>query len=96
MPFASIIYSEESKGIELDYIINNFNECLNTLNAELAQEAKKPIDNIALSIEGIFGAIQEAFKQTQNFILYLFNLILEFFKLVMEKLEIILINLNNK
>lgn len=93
MPFASIINSEESKGSELDYIINNFNECLNTLNAELAQEAKKPIDNIALSIEGIFGAIQEAFKQTQNFILYLFNLIFEFFKMVMEKLEIILINL---
>jgi hypothetical protein len=38
MPFASVINSEESKGKELDYIINNFNECLNTLNAELAQQ----------------------------------------------------------
>ena len=92
MPFASVINSEESKGNELDYIINNFNECLNILNTELAQEAQKPIDNISVSIEGIYGAIHEAFIKTQSFIAYLFNLILEFFKMVMTKLEIILIN----
>ena len=92
MPFASVINSEESKGNELDYIINNFNECLNILNTELAQEAQKPIDNISVSIEGIYGAIHEEFIKTQSFIAYLFNLILEFFKMVMTKLEIILIN----
>ena len=92
MPFASVINSEESQGNELDYIINNFNECLNILNTELAQEAQKPIDNISVSIEGIYGAIHEEFIKTQSFIAYLFNLILEFFKMVMTKLEIILIN----
>ena len=75
MPFASVINSEDSKGIELDYIINNFNECLNTLNAELAQQAKKPIDNIALSIEGIFASIHTIFIEVQNFIVYLYNFV---------------------
>ena len=92
MPFASVINSEDSKGTELDYIINNFNECLNTLNAELAQQAKKPIDNIALSVEGIFGSIHTTFIEVQNFIVYLYNLILEFFSLIMSKLQIILEN----
>ena len=86
MPFASVINSEESKGSELDYIINNFNECLNTLNAELAQEAKKPIDNISSSVEGIFGGIHEAFIEVQNFVIYLYNLLLEFFTFIMIKL----------
>ena len=93
MPFASIINSEESKDNELDYIINNFNECLNILNAELAQEAKKPIDNIASSIEGMYGALQATFLKIQNFIIYLFNLLIQFFKWIMNKLEIILANL---
>ena len=92
MPFASVINNEESKGKELDYIINNFNECLNTLNAELAEEAKKPIDNIALSIEGIFGSIHTAFIELQNFIVYMYNLILEIFRLIMNKLQIVLEN----
>lgn len=93
MPFASVINSSDSKGKEMDYIINNFNECLNTLNAEIAQEAKKPIDNIKNSLEGIFGALQNAFTELQNFISYLFNLIVEFFKLLMNKLKIVLANI---
>ena len=92
MPFASLINSEESKNNELDYTINNFNECLNTLNAELAQEAKKPIDNISISIEGIFGGVHAAFIEVQDFVVYLYNLLLEFFTLIMSKLEVILIN----
>ena len=93
MPFASVINSEESKGKELDYIINNFNECLNTLNAELAQQAKKPIESATLSIEGIFGSIHRAFIDLQDFIVYMYNLILQIFKLIMNKLEIILENI---
>jgi hypothetical protein len=93
MPFASVINSEESKGKELDYIINNFNECLNTLNAELAQQAKKPIESAALSIEGIFGSIHTAFIELQNFIVYMYNLILQIFTLIMNKLQIILENI---
>lgn len=92
MPFASIINSEESKGNELNYIINNFNECLNTLNAELAEEAKIPISNLTNSVEGIFGSIYQAFIQIQDFIAYLFNLLTEFFNMIMSKLNSILIN----
>jgi hypothetical protein len=93
MPFASLINSEESKNNELDYTINNFNECLNTLNAELAQEAKKPIDSVTNSIEGIFGSIHTTFIEVLEFVAYLYNLLIEFFKWIMNKLEIILENL---
>jgi hypothetical protein len=93
MPFASLINSEESKGNEMDFIINNFNECLNILNAELANETKKPIDNMKQSVEGIFGSVYNGFIELQKFIAYLFNLILELFKLIMDKLSVILINI---
>jgi len=93
MPFASLINSEESKNNELDYTINNFNECLNTLNAELAKEAKKPIDSVTNSIEGIFGSIHTTFIEVLEYAAYLYNLIIEFFKWIMNKLEIILENL---
>jgi len=93
MPFAAVINSEESKGDEMDYVINNFNECLNILNAELAQEAKKPIDDAKRSVEGIFGSLYNAFIELQTFIAYLFKLILEIFKMIMEKLTGILINI---
>lgn len=92
MPYAAIINSEESKGNEMNYIINNFNECLNTLNAELAEEAKIPIANLTNSVEGIFGSIYQSFIQIQDFIAYLFELLIEFFNLIMSKLNVILIN----
>jgi len=95
MPFASLINNEESKNNELDYTINNFNECLNTLNAELAQEAKKPIDSVTNSIEGIFGSIHTTFIEVLEFVAYLYNLLIEFFKWIMNKLEIILENLKH-
>ena len=92
MPFASIINSEESRDDELNYIINNFNECLNTLNAELADEAKIPINKLTNSIEGIFGAIFQSFIKIQDFIAYLFELLIELFTMIMNKLNAILIN----
>lgn len=93
MPFASLINNEESKGSEMDYTINNFNECLNILNAELAREAKKPINTLSQSVEGIFGSVYNGFIELQKFLAYLFNLILELFKLIMDKLTVILINI---
>ena len=92
MPFASIINSEESRNDELNYIINNFNECLNTLNAELADEAKIPINKLTNSIEGIFGSIFQSFIKIQEFIAYLFELLIELFNMIMNKLNAILIN----
>ena len=92
MPFAALINNEESQGNELNYILNNFNECLNTLNAELAEEAKIPIANLTNSVEGIFGSIFQSFIQIQDFIAYLFELLIEFFNLIMSKLNVILVN----
>lgn len=93
MPFASIINNEDSKDNELEYIINNFNECLNTLNAELAFEAKNPLDDILASIKNFFGLLYQMFIDVIKFIVYLFELILQFFKMILDKLKGLLLHI---
>lgn len=91
MPFASLINPEESLDNEFLYIINNFNECLNTLNAELAFDAKTPLDSIFASLKGLYGLLYQSFINVQKFLLYLFSLILKFFKMIIDKIQNLLI-----
>ena len=91
MPFASLINPEESLNNEFLYTVNNFNECLNILNAELAVNAKKPLDNIIASLKRFFQMLYQIFINIQKFLLYLFNLILEFFKIIIDKIKNLLI-----
>lgn len=91
MPFASLINPEESLDNEFLYTMNNFNECLNTLNAELAFDAKTPIDSIFASLKGFYGLLYQSFINVQKFLLYLFNLILKFFKMIIDKIQNLLI-----
>lgn len=93
MPFASIINNEDSIDNEFLYIINNFNECLNTLNAELAFEAKNPLDDILASIKNFFGLLYQMFIDVIKFIVYLFELILQFFKMILDKLKGLLLHI---
>jgi len=93
MPYASLINSDDVNGSHLDYIANNFEECLNVLNSELAQEAKKPLNTIQNSISGFFGLLYGMFVSVQQFIVYLFNLILQFFLAIMDKLQMLLLNI---
>ena len=91
MPFASLINPEESLDNEFLYTMNNFNECLNTLNSELAFDAKTPLDAILASLKGFFEMLYQIFINIQKFLLYLFNLILEFFKMIIDKIKNLLI-----
>ena len=91
MPFASLINPEESLDNEFLYTMNNFNECLNTLNAELAFDAKTPLDDILASLKGFFEMLYQTFINIQKFLVYLFNLILEFFKMIIDKIKNLLI-----
>jgi len=93
MPFASLINNEDSINNELEYTVNNFRECLNTLNAELAFEAKEPIDNIGESLKRFFGLLHQMFLNVIKFIVYLFKLILEFFKMMLDKFKGLLLHI---
>jgi hypothetical protein len=87
MPFAAVINSDKTNGDNIGYTINNFSECMKVLNAEVAEEAKKPIDSITASIRGFFGLLYSLFISVQQFIVYLFTLIISLYTLIENKLK---------
>ena len=94
MPFASIINSDKVyNNNDLEYIVNNFNECLNILNEEVAVDAKKPINSILSYISNFFGILYTAFIGVKNFIVYLFNLLVYFLKLVNNSIQNMLLQM---
>ena len=58
MPFASVINSDKVQdNNDLEYIVNNFNECLNTLTEEVATSSTKPINSILTYIGNFFNIL---------------------------------------
>jgi hypothetical protein len=93
MPFASIINSDKVDNNDLEYITNNFNECLNILNDEVAQDNTKPIDSIFSYVENFFAALYVAFMGVQSFIVYLFRLIMRFVLLIGNSVQVLLLEI---
>jgi hypothetical protein len=94
MPFASIINSDKVyNNNDLEYIVNNFNECLNILNEEVATDAKKPLNSILGYISNFFGILFTAFIGVKNFIVYLFSLLTYFYRLVNNSIQNMLLQL---
>ena len=94
MPFASIINSDKVyDNNDLEYIVNNFNECLNILNEEVAVDAKKPINSILTYISNFFDILYNAFIGVKNFIDYLFTLIVYFLKLTNTSIQNLLLQI---
>ena len=94
MPFASIINSDKVyDNNDLEYIVNNFNECLNILNEEVAVDAKKPINHILTYISNFFDILYNAFIGVKNFIDYLFTLIVYFLKLTNTSIQNLLLQM---
>jgi len=94
MPFASIINSDKVyDNNDLEYIVNNFNECLNILNEEVVEDAKKPIDSILSYIQNFFAILYTAFIGVKNFIEYLFTLISYFLNLIINSTQILLLEI---
>ena len=94
MPFASIINSDKVyDNHDLEYIVNNFNECLNILSEEVVEDAKKPIDSILSFIQNFFAILYTAFIGVKNFIEYLFTLISYFLTLIINSTQILLLQI---
>ena len=92
MPFASIINSDKVyDNNDLEYIVNNFNECLNILNEEVAIDAKKPLNSILSYISNFFGILYTAFLGIKSFIIYIFTLIVYFLKLINNSIQNVLL-----
>jgi hypothetical protein len=94
MPFASIINSDKVyNNNDLEYIVNNFTECLNILNEEVAVDTKKPLNSILGYISNFFDILYTAFIGVKNFIVYLFRLLMYFFRLINNSIQNILLQL---
>ena len=92
MPFASVINSDKVyDNNDLEYIVNNFNECLNILNEEVAIDAKKPLNSILSYISNFFGILYTAFLGIKSFIIYIFTLIVYFLKLINNSIQNVLL-----
>jgi hypothetical protein len=88
MPFASIINSNKVQdNNDLEYIVNNFNECLNTLTEEVATSSTKPINSIFTYIGNFFNILFTIFIGIKGFIEYLLRLIMYFYSLIENSLE---------
>ena len=98
MPFASIINPELANGDDFGYIVNNFTDCLNILNAELATDMTKPINEIRNSLGDFFSTLYSISETTYEYIAALFNLMRQFLIIFLEKiLKVILLrSLNYK
>lgn len=94
MPFASIINSDKVyDNNDLEYIVNNFTECLNILNEEVAVDAKKPLNSILTYIQNFFGVLYTAFIGVKNFIEFLFTLIAYFLNLINNSIQNLLLQI---
>ena len=94
MPFASIINSDKVyDNNDLEYIVNNFTECLNILNEEVAVDAKKPLNSILSYIKNFFGVLYTAFIGVKNFIEYLFGLLAYFLRLINSSIQNLLLQI---
>jgi hypothetical protein len=78
---------------DLEYITNNFNECLNILNDEVAQDNTKPFDSVFSYVENFFAALYVAFMGVQSFIVYLFKLITRFVLLINNSVQVLLLEI---
>ena len=94
MPCASIINSDKVyDNNDLEYIVNNFTECLNILNEEVAVDAKKPLNSILTYIQNFFGVLYTAFIGVKNFIEFLFTLIAYFLNLINNSIQNLLLQI---
>lgn len=86
MPFASIINPELSNGEPFEYTLNNFTECLDALNAELATDMTKPINNIRDTLSEFFDTIFGVANTSLGYVMALFDFLIELFRLFIEKI----------
>jgi hypothetical protein len=86
MPFASIINPELANGDDFAYVLDNFKDCLDMLNAESAAQMTKPINDIRENLGTFYGNLYGVANTTYAYLVSLFNLMLHFARLFLEKI----------
>jgi hypothetical protein len=86
MPFASIINPELANGDDFAYILDNFKDCLDMLNAESATRMTKPINDIRENLGTYYSNLYGIAYTTYEYVVILFNLMLHFARLFLEKI----------
>jgi hypothetical protein len=86
MPFASIINPELANGDDFAYVLDNFKDCLDMLNAESAAKMTKPINDIRENLGTFYGNLYGVANTTYAYLVSLFNLMLHFARLFLEKI----------
>lgn len=86
MPFASIINPELANGDDFAYVLDNFKDCLDMLNAESAKKMTKPINDIRENLGSFYGNLYGVANTTYAYLVSLFNLMLHFARLFLEKI----------
>lgn len=93
MPFASIINNPRD-GQHLDFILDNFNSCMDSMNKHLNNKIQSPIDSIFDNLNSFFSIVVGVFGSIWNFLQYLIRLLLELFKYLLSKLQLLSTELN--
>jgi hypothetical protein len=86
MPFASIINPELANGDDFAYVLDNFKDCLDMLNAESAARMTKPINDIRENLGTFYGNLYGVANTTYAYLVSLFNLMLHFAGLFLDKI----------
>jgi hypothetical protein len=86
MPFASIINPDLANGDDFAYVLDNFKDCLDMLNAETATKMTKPINNIRENLGTYYSNLYGVAYTTYEYVVNLFNLMLHFARLFLEKI----------
>lgn len=90
MPFASIINPELANGDDYGYTLDNFNDCLNALNGELAIDMTKPINRIKDNLDDFYSSLYSVAETTMSYLDALFTLIVEFFAIFIAKFKLLI------
>ena len=86
MPFAAFINPELANGDNFAYVVDNFKDCLDMLNAESAKSMTKPINDIRENLGTFYNNLYGVANTTYAYLVSLFNLMLHFARLFLEKI----------
>jgi hypothetical protein len=86
MPFVSIINPELANGNDYGYVLDNFKDCLDILNAESAAKMTKPINDIRENLGIFYSNLYDVAYTTYGYLVELFNLMAHFARLFLEKI----------
>lgn len=78
MPFAGMINNTSTDTSNFQYSLNNFNNCIQGISKEAAQEAMKPVNDLVAEESAIFAAFNNIFKSLIGYFAALLSSIRDF------------------